>query len=157
MSIPVMQGLTESQQFQADRCNRFCANPRAYFLREYREFISSPIEFFITRQMHSDQADRDDFMMFMGRIAAVIPSPRDILMGRICPPERVTLITHLGLTGASAAGVVGVVAGIITGLPPVTALSAALVVGSIAGIHAAGDAASLRERVEDAARLSFLY
>jgi len=103
--------------------------------------------------MHSDQADRDDFMMFMGRIAAVIPSPRDILMGRICPPERVTLITHLGLTGASAAGVVGVVAGIITGLPPVTALSAALVVGSIAGIHAAGDAASLRERVEDAARL----
>jgi predicted nuclease with TOPRIM domain len=154
MSIPVTQRLTESQQFQADRCNRFCADPKQYFLREYREFIESPLRFFIIRQMHSDQAERDDFAMLMRRLARVIPSPGDILMGRICPPERVTLITQVGLTGASAAGVVGVVAGIITGLPPVTALSAALVVGSVAGIHAAADAASLRERVEDAARLT---
>ncbi|MCX6991030.1 MAG: hypothetical protein NTX49_08225 [Chlamydiae bacterium] len=156
MAVRLANGLTESQQFQADRCNRFFTNPMQYFLREYQEFRGDPCTYFSIRNRHAEQAEIDntrDLAMFFQGLLRAVPSPQDIIMGRICPPDRVTLITQIGLTGTSAAGVVGVVAGIITGLPPVTALSAVLVVGSVAGIHAAGDAASLRERVENAAQL----
>ena len=168
MSLTVTYGPIVSQEYFIDQWRGFCSNPGRFLQGQFEELKAAPGSYFLTRyrhleqvqayniQVHADnlQALADISATYFHNMSRIFPSPTEIASGRVCPLDRVMRITQIGLIGTSAVGVVGVVAGTITAMPPVIGLSAALTAGSIAGIHAAGEAAALGSIASQAERLS---
>ena len=163
MSIRAPYVPTESQIFLAHQWRGFCANPGQFLYQEFEELKADPHQYFLIRQRHFNTAYLDNLVIIESWIVQeiseladrlhqvsrrVFPSSQDIASGRICPLDRLMGITQIGLAGASALGVVGLVAGSIAAMPPVVALSATLAFGSALGVHAAASASSLAKRVE---------